>query len=169
MSSHFRVTLAIVGILCAIATNASTIAQARDYALGDLRIQQPWARATPKGAPTGGGYMTIRNAGSKADRLLGGKTAAAARLEIHKMSMSGGIMRMRQLPDGVELPPGAAVEFKPGAIHLMLVQLTAPLKHGDRVPVTLTFERAGSIELELDVQPIGANMPVNLGSPNHAN
>lgn len=169
MTYLYRGVCAAIVTLCVLVTNVSSPALAHDYTLGDLKIGHPWSRATPKGAPTGGGFLTITTTGAKVDRFLGGTTAVAARLEIHQMSMADGVMRMRPLANGIEIPPGATVELSPGSYHLMLMQLTRPLKQGEKVPVTLTFERAGSIEVELEVQAIGATEPAKPDRMNHPN
>src|SRR5262249_16359064 len=93
-------------LLIALATAAS----AHDYTVGSLKINHPWSRATPKGASVAGGYMKITNNGATPDRLTGGTTEAAKKFEIHEMSMDGGVMKMRELPNGIEIPPGATVE-----------------------------------------------------------
>jgi periplasmic copper chaperone A len=131
-------------------------ALAHDYRAGSVEIDHPWSRATPPNANVGGGYFTLRNDGAEADRLIGGSSPAAERVEIHMMEMEGDVMRMRQLPDGVEIPAGGSAELAPGGTHLMLIGLTAPLVEGERVPLTLEFEKAGSVEVELAVDAMGA-------------
>jgi periplasmic copper chaperone A len=131
-------------------------AQAHDYKLGPLEIKHPWARATPKGAAVAGGYLTIVNAGKEPDRLVGGSSPVAGRFEIHEMAVTDGMMRMRALPQGLEIKPGATVELKPGSYHLMFMNLKKPLVQGQSIKGTLTFEKAGSIEVEYTVEPIGA-------------
>jgi hypothetical protein len=131
-------------------------AQAAEYKVGSIEISNPWARATPKGAEVGGAYMTIMNKGSAADRLIGGSSPAAAHLEIHRMTMEGGVMRMRPVTGGLEIKPGATVEFKPQSYHVMLIGLTHPLENGHPVKATLQFERAGKIDIEYQVEAMGA-------------
>jgi len=142
-----------------------TVASAHDYAVGSLKIGHPWARATPPSAKVGGGYLKIENSGTVPDRLLGGTTEAAARLEIHESTFTDGIARMREQTDGVAVEPGETVELRPNAIHLMLVDLKGPLKQGDKVKATLRFEKAGSVEVEFQVQGIGAKPQA---TPDHA-
>ena len=103
--------------------------------------------------------MTIANTGTAADRLTGGSTPVAGRVEIHTMSMDGGVMRMRQLKDGLEIPAGGEATLKPGSFHVMLMDLKQPLKAGDTVPLTLTFTGAGTVETELVVKPAGTMAP----------
>lgn len=130
------------------------------FVAGDIMVMQPWSRATPPGASTGAGYLTVMNHGTLPDILLGGSTPAAAKLEIHQTSMAGGIVTMRPAADGVPIPPGASVTLRPdGGFHLMFAGLTAPLKPGTRIPATLNFSKAGKLEIELTVEAIGALAP----------
>ena len=125
---------------------------------GELEIEKPWARATTPGAAIGGGYLVIRNKGAAADRLVGVSSPASARVEIHEMTMEKDVMRMREVK-GVDVPAKKSVELKPGGYHLMLIELKAPLKPGEKVPVTLRFEKAGEVKAELAVAAIGASGP----------
>src|SRR5262245_48693020 len=131
-------------------------AQSASYKVGDLTIQAPWARATPAGAKVGGAYLKITNNGPQADRLVGGSLAGAREVEVHEMSMSNNVMKMRHLKDGLEIKPGQTVELKPGGYHLMLTGLSDALKQGQKLKGSLTFEKAGTVELEFSVAPIGA-------------
>jgi copper(I)-binding protein len=140
-------------LLTLLATGAS----AEDYKVGTLQISQPWTRATPKGAAVAGGYLKITNTGTAPDRLLGGSTALAKRFEIHEMSMDGGVMKMRELKDGLDIAPGATVELKPGSYHIMMMNLSRPLAKGERVKAVLNFEKAGKAEVEFAVEAIGAS------------
>ena len=116
-------------------------------------------KETPKGADTAAGYITITNTGTEPDRLTGGSTPIADHFEIHEMSTSGGVMRMRELADGVEIKPGETVELKPNGMHIMMVGLKNQVKKGDKIKATLTFEKAGSVDVEFDATGIGGNMP----------
>jgi copper(I)-binding protein len=100
--------------------------------------------------------MKIENAGKEPDRLIGGTTGVADKIEIHEMKMDGSVMRMRELPKGLEVKPGQSVELKPGSYHLMLVDLKQPLKDGDKVAGTLLFEKAGKVEIEYAVRGMGS-------------
>ena len=131
-------------------------AGAQDYKLGTLEIGHPWARATPPTAPAGGGYLTVTNKGTTEDRLISVKSPAAGAVQVHEMKMEGNIMRMREVEGGLAIPPGATVALAPGGLHLMMMGLREPLKQGERVPVTLVFEKAGSINVELAVIAMGA-------------
>lgn len=131
-------------------------AHADDVTVGSLKISAPWVRATPKGAPVGGGYMTITNTGSAPDRLVGGSTDASSRFEIHEMSMDGGVMKMRPLDKELEIKPGKTVELKPGGYHLMFVGLNKPFEAGQHIKATLEFEKAGKVAVDFTVQGVGA-------------
>jgi len=117
-------------------------------ALAQVKVEGAWVRPTVLGQQAGGGFMSLRS--ERADRLLGGSTPAAERFELHTMTMEGDVMRMRQL-DKIDLPAGQKVEFKPGGMHVMLVGLKRPLTLGAKVPVTLKFERAGDVKVEMTV------------------
>ncbi len=138
-------------LLAVLATGAS----AHDYKLGPLVINHPWSRATPKSATVAGGYLKITNTGTTPDRLLSGASEIAKRFEVHEMRMEGGVMKMRELKNGVEIAPGATVEFKPGSSHVMFVDVAKPFTKGDRVKATLTFEKAGKIDVEFAVTDMG--------------
>ncbi|GIK80226.1 MAG: hypothetical protein BroJett024_13310 [Alphaproteobacteria bacterium] len=131
----------------------------KTYKAGNLVIATPWSRATPGGARVAGGYMKIVNAGQQADRLVGGSFVRAGRFEVHEMAMEGGIMKMRPLARGLEIPAGATVELKPGGYHAMFMDLKDGLKEGETVKGTLVFEKAGTVEIEYRVGPIGGGAP----------
>jgi copper(I)-binding protein len=134
----------------------ATSALAQEIKAGDLTIEKPWARATPKGAEVGAAYVEIRNAGGEADKLTGG-SADFANVEIHEMSMQGNVMKMQELKDGLAIPAHGDVKLAPGGYHLMLTDLKHPLVKGETAKVTLTFERAGAVTVEFPVVGIGAS------------
>jgi copper(I)-binding protein len=134
-------------------------AQAQEVKAGDLVITQPWSRATPGGAKIAGGFLTIENKGAAPDRLIGGSGDFAGKVEIHEMAMNNGVMTMRPLDKGLAIEPGKTVKLAPGGYHLMLMDLKTPLKQGDKVPLTLQFEKAGKVALSLDVEGVGAQAP----------
>jgi len=136
-------------------------ARAGDAKAGDLVITQAWSRATPNGAKIAGGYLTIENKGTAPDRLVGGSGEIAGKVEIHEMAMNNGVMTMRPLDKGLAIEPGKTVKFAPGGYHLMLMDLKGPFKQGDKVPLTLEFEKAGKVTLSLDVQGVGAQAPAH--------
>ena len=138
-------------------------ALADEVKAGDLVITQAWSRATPGGAKVGGGYLTIQNKGSTADRLVGGAADVADKVQVHEMATTNGVMTMRPLDKGLSIEPGKTVKLAPGGYHLMLLDLKSPLKQGDKVPVTLEFEKAGKVKLSLDVQGVGAKGPAGAG------
>lgn len=141
----------------ALAVVCGTTAAARDYKLAGLEISAPWARATPLSAPTGGGFLKITNTSSAPDRLISVTSPAADLVQVHEMKMDGDIMRMRKVEKGLEIPAGGTVTLAPGGIHLMMMGLNGPLKQGTSVPVTLVFEKAGRIDVELAVEAMGAS------------
>ena len=126
------------------------------FKIGALVIEAPWARATPGGAKVAGGYLKITNTGKEADRLIGGSLPIAKEVEVHEMAMADNVMKMRRLPNGLEIKPGKSVELKPGGYHIMFMGLTSGLKAGQTVKGTLVFQKAGTVEVEYRVAPIGA-------------
>mgnify|MGYP001162697731 CR=1 FL=1 len=131
-------------------------AMAEDYKIGSIEITTPWTRATPPSARTGGGFMIITNKGTVADRLVAARSNTSDKVEIHEMQMDGNVMRMREVTNGLEIPPGATVALKPGGYHIMFMELKAPLAKDAKVPLTLVFEKAGSIDIQLNVEAMGA-------------
>jgi copper(I)-binding protein len=143
-------------VLAGLPLLAAVAAQARDFTAGDVVIREPWSRATPRGATTAAGYLSIENRGSAPDRLISGTSPAAERFEVHEMTMTDGIMRMRPVQGGVALAPGATVQLQPGGYHIMLIGLKEQVKEGATVPATLTFEKAGKVDIQFDVRGMGA-------------
>jgi hypothetical protein len=138
---------------------AALTAQAHSFKLGELDIGHPYARATAAGQSIGGGFLTLANHGPD-DRLLSASAPVAAKVELHSMRMEGDVMRMRQV-EAIALPAGQTVELKPGGYHLMFVGLKAPLKAGDKFPLKLRFEKAGEVEVTVNVDPAGAGTPAH--------
>lgn len=134
---------------------------AHDYKLGSLEISHPWTRATPPTAKSGGGFVTITNKGTTPDRLIAARSPVSLKVEVHEMKMDGSVMRMREVEKGLEIPPGATVTLKPGGYHIMFMELKAPLTKDGKVPVTLVFEKAGSIDVELAVEAMGTSQPTH--------
>ena len=130
-------------------------ALAHDYQIKLLSIDHPFARATPPGATSGGAYFVIENAGPTPDKLIGATSPAAGAVEIHQMVMDGGVMKMRALP-ALDVPAGGRLALNPGGYHVMLLELKQPLQVGDKVPLTLTFQNAGSIDIAVGVEAMGA-------------
>lgn len=153
MMNITRRTLFGCTMLLAAGTAAPAVA-AHEFTAGDLRIGHPWSRAA--GANTNGaGFMSIRNAGSQPDRLLSASTPAARVVELHTHIREGDVMRMRPVTD-IPVPAGQTVHLRPGGLHLMLIGLTGPLNRGASVPLTLRFERAGEVQVTLDIEAAGA-------------
>lgn len=146
-------------LIAAALVLAALPAAAHDYKLGTLEIATPWTRATAPTAKSGGGFMTITNKGTTADRLVAARSNVSSKVEIHEMRMDGSVMRMRELEKGLEIPPGATVALKPGSFHIMFMELNAPFAVSGKVPLTLVFERAGSIDVEMTVEAMGAGAP----------
>lgn len=121
--------------------------------LGDLTLSGHWTRAMLPGQKAGGGFVTIVNNGGDDDRLVAVSTPGVARSEIHEMAVVDDVMKMRALGEGLPLPAGETVELKPGGFHLMFMGVEQPFKEGGMVPVVLTFEQAGDVELMLPVMP----------------
>jgi copper(I)-binding protein len=138
-------------------------ARAEEVRAGDLVISQAWSRATPGGAKTGGGFLTIENKGGAPDRLVAVSGDFAGRIEVHEMAVKNGVMTMRPVENGLTIEPGKTVTLAPGGYHLMMLDLKAPLKQGDKLPVTLQFEKAGTVAVTLDVQGVGAKGPAAEG------
>ncbi|MBR0680799.1 copper chaperone PCu(A)C [Roseomonas eburnea] len=142
----------------AIALTLATLpALAHDYTAGDIAIGNPWTRAASANG-NGAGFMTLRNRGTQPDRLLSAASPAARVVELHTHVREGDVMRMRPVAD-IPVPAGGMAELRPGGLHVMLIGLTAPLQQGARVPLTLRFERAGDVQVELTVESAGARGP----------
>lgn len=142
-----------------IVAAAGASAQPTTIAVGDIRIDTPWIRATPAGAPVAGGYVKLLNVGAASDRLIGGTLQRAGRVEIHEMSMTDGVMKMRALPQGLEVPARGAVELKPGSFHIMFLDLKGLLAEGETIPGSLIFEKAGAVPVNFRVNGVGAGAP----------
>ena len=147
-----RFAILLAGML-AISAGA---AGANDYKVGALEIDNPWSRAVPRGATVAAGYMTIKNTGSEPDRLVGGSTPVAGKFEVHEMSMDKGVMKMRPVPDGLEIKPGETVELKPSSFHIMMTGLKQTIQKGKPFKASLTFEKAGPLDVEFTVEGVGA-------------
>jgi copper(I)-binding protein len=124
-------------------------------AWSQVEVSDAWMRATAPGQKTAAGYMVIRNKSTQPERLVGGSSQAAAKLETHVSIQDGDIMRMREVK-GYDIPAKGSFEAKPNGSHLMLVDLKKPLKEGDKVPVVLKFEKSGEVKVDFEVRPLGA-------------
>jgi copper(I)-binding protein len=150
-----RLVLAVATVFALGATAAA----AHDYKIGALEIGNPWSRAVPKGGQVAAGYLTIKNTGTAPDRLTGGSTPVAGKFEIHEMTMDNGVMRMRPVAGGLVIKPGETLELKPEAFHIMMMGLKQPIEQGKPFPASLTFEKAGTVDVEFAVQGVGAQAP----------
>ena len=138
------------------AADTTKAAAGASVTLGELTISLAFARATLPNAPVGGAYLTIVNKGQSDDRLVSAEAPVAGKVELHEMAMEGDVMKMRQLTDGVPVPAGATVELKPGGLHIMLMGLKESLVEGQTFPLTLTFEHAGTVTVDVAIGAIGA-------------
>jgi periplasmic copper chaperone A len=135
------------------------------HAADAISITGAVSRATPAGASTAIGFMTITNNTATEDRLVAASSPAVDHIEIHEMAVTNGVMTMRQIPGGLPVPAHSSVALKSGSYHLMLIKPKAPFKTGDTVPVMLTFEHAGTAQVDLKVEPIGGSPKRKGGSP----
>jgi len=164
---RFTSLLKVSACVLALAAICGGPASAQDVKAGDLVLGHAWARATPGGAQVGAGYLTIENKGTGPEKLLSGSSPAAAKIEVHEMAMKNSVMTMHPVSGGLSIPAGQTVMLAPGGYHLMLMGLKGPLKKGDKIPVTLNFEKAGNVDVTLDVQGVGAS-GVDPGDMDHA-
>lgn len=146
-----RIALALIAALAAPAS-------AQIARKGSITAADPWSRATSPRANIGAGYVTVRNTSTQPDRLVSATSPRAAKVEIHTMSLDDGIMRMRPLPNGLEVPAGGEASLAPGGNHIMLIGLKSPLKAGERIPATLRFARAGDVRIAFKVVGAGSTV-----------
>lgn len=129
---------------------------AHEFKAGDIEIVHPWSRATPEGAKVAAGYLTLKNHGNSPDRLVSATGEVAGMTQVHEMAVdANGIMTMKQLADGLEIPAGGEVALKPGSFHIMFMDLRQPVREGQPFKGTLTFEKAGTVEVEYSVDAMG--------------
>lgn len=128
----------------------------------DIAVEQAWSRATAPSAPNGAAFMTIRNTGAEADRLVSAAAAIADRVELHTHRMEDGVMKMRQV-EAIDIPADGSAELRPGGLHVMMFGLKTPLVQGGTFPVELTFEKAGTRTVEVSVMRAGATGPAGAG------
>ncbi|RJT40432.1 copper chaperone PCu(A)C [Mesorhizobium waimense] len=147
--------LGILVVALALLFVGAQSAFAHEFKVGDLEIEHPWSRATPAGAKVAGGYFTVTNKGSAPDRLLSIASDVSDKAELHEMGVRDGVMTMRPVSGGLEIPAGGKVALAPGAYHLMFFGLKRQPKQGEKFSATLTFEKAGSVTVEFDVEGMG--------------
>jgi copper(I)-binding protein len=152
--------IAFAVLLTLAAVLAAPWAGAHDTAIkaGNLVITGPWSRQSPMAADVAAGFLTIANTGQEDDRLVKAETAISSMTQIHGMKMEGDVMKMFELPEGIPIPAGGMVELKPKSLHLMFMGLAKPPAEGEHFTATLTFEKAGTVEVQFDVLAPGAHM-----------
>ncbi|SIO51936.1 hypothetical protein SAMN05443247_07091 [Bradyrhizobium erythrophlei] len=151
--TYLFVSMLLVGAL------NSQPAQSQEVKAGDLVISQPWSRAAPRGAETASSYMTIENKGASADRLVGGSSDVAEKVQIEQISMVGGGMQVKPVDGGLGISPGEKVVLAPGGYRLGLLKLKSQLKKGTKISMTLEFEKAGQVAVLFDVLGPAAKGP----------
>lgn len=150
----------ILATFAALALSATAVF-AHDVTVGDLAIHNPVSRATLPGQPVAGGFLAVENKGAEADRLVAvAAPSVSDDVQIHEMAVVDGVMTMRPLKDGLEIPAGTTVELKPGGFHVMFMAIKKPLAEGETIDATLTFEKAGKVDVTFDV---GAMKPAAAG------
>ena len=143
----------LLAICGALSITFSSAALAQTASVGAIKIENAYTRATVPGQQVAGGFMKIENKGAT-DQLLSASSPAAGEVQLHEMAMDGNIMKMRQVKD-IAVPAGGAVELKPGGLHLMFMNIKAPLAAGETVPVKLKFAKAGEVEVRMPVNAMG--------------
>lgn len=141
-------------------------ALAHGFKAGDIEIEHPWARATAEGMANGAAFLVLKNEGKATDRLVGASSPAAAKVELHTHIDDNGVMRMREIKT-IDLGADATIKLAPGGLHVMLLGLKEPLTKGKAFPLTLTFEKAGAVVVEVTVQGPGDSAPAHEGMGDH--
>jgi copper(I)-binding protein len=145
----------LVTMCAAMGITLGSAAIAQNASVGSIKIENGYTRATAPGQHVAGGFLKIENKGA-ADQLISASSPVAGEVQLHEMAMDGNVMRMRQVKD-IALPANGAVELKPGGLHLMFINIKAPLTAGETVPVKLKFAKAGEVEVKL---PVNATAPM---------
>lgn len=151
----------LIGVVCVVGMVALAAAAAADPA--GITVEQSWARASAPGSKTAAAYMTVINNSGVADRLVGASTPVANRAQFHIENDDNGVMRMREV-SAIDIEPGARFSFKPGGTHVMLVGVKEPLREGETLPLTLDFEKAGKIQVNIPIGKPGAMRPHDMSS-----
>lgn len=154
-------------IISAMVASPAAAQPVQGVTVNDIAIHRPWARETAPAQTVGGGFVTLANKGSLEDRLISAEASVAGQVQLHTMIMDSGIMRMRQVQDGIRIPAKGTVTLRPGGFHLMFMQLKRPLRQGESFPVTLHFQRAGRITVRFAVQSISSSAPTEAGHAGH--
>ncbi|TPM26398.1 copper chaperone PCu(A)C [Mesorhizobium sp. B2-3-3] len=153
--SRFRERLGLAALAFALLFVGAQSVLAHEFKAGDLEIEHPWSRATPAGAKVAGGYFTVVNKGGTPDRLLSISSDISEKAELHEMGVKDGVMTMRPVSGGLEIPAGGKVALAPGGYHLMFIGLKRQPKQGEKFAATLTFEKAGTVNVEFAVEGMG--------------
>ncbi|EJF79296.1 Uncharacterized protein conserved in bacteria [Candidatus Bartonella washoeensis] len=157
----------ITNVLWALLFAFTTLpATAQQYKIGNIEILHPWTRATPRGIKVGSGYLYIINHGNTPDRLISVSTTGVQSTEIHSMAVVNDIMKMEKMHNGIEIPGNGEITLKPGGDHIMFMGLSHPFKLGDKVSAKLTFEQAGTIDIDFSVNAMAVNSP-SKSAPTH--
>jgi copper(I)-binding protein len=147
----------LIYLIATISIAFSGTAIAQSASVGPIKIEQAYTRATMPGQQVAGGFMKIENKSGPADQLISASSPAAGEVQLHEMSMEGNVMKMRQVKD-IAVPAGGSVELKPGGLHLMFMNIKAPLTSGETVPVKLKFAKAGEVEVRMPVNVMGQHV-----------
>ncbi len=123
-----------------------------EYRVGSIKIEHPYARATVAGQKAAGGFMKIENKGA-ADQLIAASSPVAGEMQLHTMAMDGNVMKMREVK-AIDVPANGSVDLKPGGLHLMFMDMKAPLKAGETVSVRLKFQKSGEVEVKMQVRDL---------------
>lgn len=142
-------------LLLVISFGLTGLVQAQNAKVGGMQIENAYTRATVPGQQVAGGFMKIENKGAT-DQLISASSPVSGEVQLHEMAMEGNVMKMRQVKD-IPVPAGGAVELKPGGLHLMFMNIKAPLAAGETVPVKLKFAKAGEVEVKMPVNAMGAH------------
>jgi periplasmic copper chaperone A len=167
MSTSMRLLLPALTAVTLTLAAALSLARGQDVIAGDLAVTDAWARATPPKAELGAVYLRIENRGTVEDRLVAASSPVAQSATLHESVEENGVALMRPLA-AAAVPAGGALDMEPGGAHVMLMGLAAPLVAGESVPLTLTFESSGAVDLSVPVLAIGADRHGNKhGSHRH--
>jgi copper(I)-binding protein len=155
----------LIAICAVVGLALSGVTLAQSASAGSIKIENAYTRATVPGQKVAGGFMKIENKGA-ADQLLSASSSVASEVQLHEMAMDGNVMKMRQIKD-IAVPAGGAVELKPGGLHLMFMNIKAPLAAGETVPVKLKFAKAGEVEVKMPVNTMGSQGAGHGGAMKH--
>lgn len=148
----FAVSAALIVSACGQPAATNTETEVAEAPAGAIELTDPWATPTPGGRDISAGYVAIANGAGSEDRLVSVSSPRAERVEVHEMSMDGGVMRMRAVEGGLAIPAGETVALAPGGLHLMFYGVTQPFAVGEAIPVTLSFANAGEMQVSMTVR-----------------